>query len=73
MAALADEYLSIILEASCRAVTWHGDTLDEALCAHFDNVRHEWPVVFDLVAVRLAETGNDEWLAYLETGGIRHD
>ena len=73
LAALADRYLSTILEASCRAVTWRGVALDEALCDHFADVRETWPVVFDLVAVRLAETDNDDWLPYLEAGGITND
>lgn len=73
VAALADKYLDTILEASCRAVTWRGVTLDEALCDHFADVRQTWPVVFDLVAVRLAETGNDDWIPYLGAGGTRDD
>jgi hypothetical protein len=73
LAALADRYLDTILEASCRAVTWRACSLDEALCDHFADVRETWPVVFDLVAVRIAETDNDDWLPYLEVGGITHD
>jgi hypothetical protein len=73
LAALADGYLNTILVAACRAATWSGCSLDAALCDHFADVRRTWPVVFDLVAVRLAETGNDDWLPYLGAGGTRHD